>query len=120
MSVEKRAHKRFAFSKGSDIRARLVDPDGQGTIETKVLNVSRGGLGLAAGKNAQQNLAAEANMLLEDITGETVLTCLKGHMVQIKWVLDYAPLENLGIGCEFIDLTNECVETLEELFKYEA
>jgi hypothetical protein len=40
---------------------------------------------------------------------------LKGEKVKIKWILNYEPLENLGIGCEFVGLREECLHQLNAL-----
>lgn len=116
MSVEKRAHKRFAFPKNSQVKATLVSKNGGLSIEAVVLNVSEGGVGLATDKVNNGSLNRDNELQIESIASGTGLPCLKGQKVRIKWVLDYDQLANLGVGCEFIDLKEECRRELQEFF----
>jgi len=116
MTSEKRAYKRFAFPKASKIVATLVPLEGDGSIKTIILNVSQGGVGLAAEKQDRQRIGEKVEFRVESVTAGAGLPCLKGQKVRIKWVLDYEALDNVGIGCEFVDLKEECVKELDNLF----
>lgn len=115
MTTEKRAYKRFVFSKGTEVKATLIMAGGHGTVEAKILNISKGGLGLAARKIERDKFGEESEMSLLGISGGDGLICLKGQKVKIKWVLNYEPLENLGIGCEFVNLNSDCIEEIDYL-----
>lgn len=116
MDSEKRQFKRFVFPKSSRIRATLVPMSGEGTVEATILNVSQGGVGLAADKRINGMVSEEIEMLFQSVTEGTGLPCLKGEKVKIKWILNYEPLDNLGIGCEFVCLKDECLQQLNALF----
>jgi c-di-GMP-binding flagellar brake protein YcgR len=116
MTIEKRMFRRFVFSKENEIKATLVSIGGNNTLEARVLNVSKGGMGLALGKNEQEKLGEDLELLLESVTAGSGLPCLAGQTVKIKWILDYEPLANLGIGCEFVNMNKECIEAIEALF----
>lgn len=116
MTVENRKHKRFAFPKSSRIRATLMPISGGKSVEATILNVSQGGVGLAADKRINGIVAEDKEMFFQNVTEGTGLPCLKGEKVRIKWILNYEPLENLGIGCEFVGLKEECLSQLNALF----
>ena len=116
MTVEKRVSERFVFSRKQENRVVLEAGEGKGTVEARILNVSRGGLGLAAERSELFELDSKSKIRLRDIDAETGLHCLQGQEVRIKWVLDYEPLQNLGIGCEFVDLSGDCLQEIDALF----
>ena len=116
MTIEKRAHKRFAFPKKSKITATLISSEGKKAVEAVILNVSKGGVGLAAEKQTENILQEEIELFIESVAAGAGLPCLKGQRVRVKWVLDYDQLENLGVGCEFVDLKEDCQQELEALF----
>ncbi len=104
MAVEQRQHKRYVFSKNSDVRASMSFGKGGGKVEVKILNISEGGLGLAAEKNQLEHLEVEDELLMESVQGHPILDLLAGERVRVKWILNYEPLAHLGFGCEFISL----------------
>lgn len=116
MKNENRASRRFVFAKDSEIRAVLVPVEGGGQVDVKILNISHGGLGMAAGKNNREKLVGERQLFLQSITDGTGLASLKGQTIEIKWVLHYEPLENLGVGCEFVNIDEDCIEEIDALF----
>lgn len=116
MTLDKRKYKRFVFPKSSRIQATLIPISGGATVEATILNVSQGGVGLAADKSINGVVAEEIEMFFQSVTEGAGLPCLKGEKVKIKWILNYEPLENLGIGCEFVGLREECLHQLNALF----
>ncbi len=104
MDAENRRFERYAFPADRKICASLILPNGGGSVEARILNISEGGLGLAAERDNLENLEKDIELHLESLTGETGFACLLGKTLKVKWILDYEPLDNLGIGCEFINL----------------
>ncbi len=107
MSSEKRRFKRYVFPNDDRIIALLALDDEEGTIDARILNISLGGIGLAVEKTKTVSLKKEAVLFLKEVTGESRLAGLTGHSVRVKWILDYEPLNNLAIGCEFLHLDEE-------------
>ncbi len=116
MDRDKRAFRRLAFPKDSEIKAILVALEGEAEIKAKILNVSQGGIGLAAERSEREKIKEEVEFLLDSVSGGTGLPCLSGQKVKIKWILNYEPLNNLGIGCEFVNLNEECIAEINALF----
>lgn len=116
MVNEKRAFDRLAFPVEKHIQATLVPANGKSAAVTaRVLNISQGGLGLAAVKSEFYALEEELELVLQNISGEEVLHCLKGQTVKVKWILNSDIFENIGVGCEFVGLSNECVDCIGRL-----
>ena len=116
MNKEKRAFRRLAFPKDSEINATLVTMEGDSEIKAKILNVSQGGIGLAAERSEREKIEEEVEFLVESVSSGTGVPCLAGQKVRIKWILNYEQLDNLGIGCEFVNLNEECIAEINALF----
>jgi hypothetical protein len=108
MSTENRRFKRYVFPDDDRIIALLALDNGGETVEAIIINISQGGLGLVIEKTKIDSLKEETVLFLKDVGGKGRIAGLKGHSLKVKWVLDYEPLNNLAIGCEFIDLNEEC------------
>ena len=108
MSTEKRRFERYVFPSDDRIIALLAMDKGGGNVEAKILNISQGGLGLIVEKTKIDGINEETVLSIKEIAGKGLMKGLKGHSVKVKWILNYEPLNNLAIGCEFIDLNEEC------------
>lgn len=116
MADEKRAFNRMVFPADKKVHVTLVPANGKDNhVEARVLNISQGGLGFAAVKSLNGALEENVELILQDITGEEQLYCLKGQTVAVKWILNSDIFENIGVGCEFVELSNECVECIGKL-----
>lgn len=112
MANEKRAFDRLVFPVEKKVQATFVSANNNITLSARVLNISQGGLGLAAVKSENVVLEEENELILQGIIGEEKLDCLKGHTVKVKWILNSGIFENLGVGCEFVELSDECLECI--------
>lgn len=116
MVVEKRAFERLVFPVEKKIEVRLVPVNGkEAAVSARVLNISQGGLGLAAEKSQNYTLEEEIELIFQSITGEDMLHCLEGKIVKVKWILNSAIFENIGVGCEFVELSSECSACIGKL-----
>lgn len=120
MSSDKRKFPRYAFPKENEIHAQLALPNGGGLFKARLLNISLGGVGLAAEKSLVavfENLKENSELELQSITGDSALSNLAGQKMLVRWILNYDPLENLGLGCEFVGLNKECQKAINALLK---
>jgi hypothetical protein len=112
--MEQRRFSRYVFRNDERMTA-LFDYNG-GAIQAGILNISQGGLGLMFERGDNGDLMKEGTILfLKEVVGYEGLAALKGHSLKVKWVLDYEPLHNLAVGCEFIDLTSDCRKAIDGL-----
>lgn len=117
MAMEKRKYKRYVFPNDDRIIALLALDNG-GTADARILNISQGGIGLAVEKKKMDGVKTEAVLLIKDVSGERRIPGLAGHSLKVKWVLDYQPLDNVAIGCEFIELSEQCRTEIAELLVF--
>ena len=115
--MEKRKFSRYVFQNNERMIALLALNSGSGTVEARILNISQGGLGLVIERGNIDNLKVETILFLKEVTGKVRVSGLKGHSLKVKWILDYKPLNNLAIGCEFIDLNEQCRLEIDALLK---
>jgi hypothetical protein len=108
MSEEKRKFERYVFENDERILVFLTLDNGGGTVEARLLNISQGGLGVVIEKTRILNLKEESILFLKGVGGKGRIAELAGHSVKVKWILDYEPLKNLALGCEFINLNEKC------------
>lgn len=122
MTAEKRKYPRYAFPKENEINAQLSLPNGGDAFKARLLNISLGGLGLAIEKQSIESieLIRENDELeLQSIEGHVILSDLIDQKVQIKWILNYGPLKNIGLGCEFLNLNKRSKEVISALLEHE-
>ena len=115
MSTDKRKFERYVFPDDDRVMALLALDNGSGTVEAMILNISQGGLGLVIERTKIDGLKEETVLFLKDVNGNGRIAGLRGHSLKVKWILDYEPLNNLAIGCEFIDLNEECRLEIDSL-----
>ena len=116
MGNEKRASDRVTFPFDKKIEATLLPVDGdKGGIIARVLNISEGGIGLSFEKSEQLALEQNRELLIDQIAGDDTLLCLQGQKMKIVWVLNSDIFASLGVGCEFISISDNCVECIRAL-----
>jgi hypothetical protein len=108
MSSEKRRFERYVFHNDERIIVLLTLDNGGETVEARMLNISQGGLGLVIERARILSLKEKTILFLKEVDGKGRIAGLAGHSVEVKWILDYKPFNNLAIGCEFIDLNEKC------------
>ena len=114
--IEQRKFKRFFFPNHEMIRAVFSFSDDRGLIfDSKVLNLSELGLGLVVRKsdtNAADDLKAGDILNLKEIVGNPDLEFIREIKSEIRWVVNAQWMDNIGFGCEFIDISAELREKI--------
>ncbi len=128
---EQRKYKRLYFPTDEMIRAVFsFSDDKQLIFDSKVLNLSELGLGLVVRKsdtNAADDLKAGDILHLKEIVGNPDLKFVREIKSEIRWVANAQWMDNIGFGCEFIDIPaelrgkinsfiNVAEETMDNLF----
>ena len=108
MGSKKRKFERYVFHNEERFIVVLRLDDGDETVEARILNISQGGLGLVLERTRLLGLKEETVLFVKNVDGKGRIAELAGHSVKVKWILDYKPLNNFAIGCEFIDLNEKC------------
>lgn len=73
-------------------------------LPVKVLNLSEGGLFFTVKKSEVGDIGPGATLILRELRGPKALQISEEIWLEIKWVSNDPLLENIGFGCEFVDL----------------
>ena len=109
--IEQRKFKRYFFPNHEMIRAVFSFSDDTGLVfDSKVLNLSELGLGLVVRKsdtNAADDLKTGDILHLKEIVGNPDLKFIRKIKSEIRWVVNAQWMDNIGFGCEFVDISDE-------------
>ncbi len=117
MGRDKRQHKRYIFPNDENMTIKVCLAGKSGPVEARLLNVSVGGMGIAAIKGHLDGIEEDSELLIESLTGIPQLQSLREVQLKVRWVLDHLPFDNLGIGCEFVNLHDKGREEIVKLVK---
>ncbi len=116
-SIEQRQYKRLYFPTHEMIRAVFsFSGDRQLSFKSKVLNLCELGLGLLVHKSdtsAADDLKAGDVLHLEEIVGNPELEFIREIKSEIRWVVNAQWMDNIGFGCEFLDISAELREKID-------
>ncbi len=107
MTREKRKYKRYIFPNDENLNLELKLPGKNGKIIARLLNISEGGVGLAVAKEDVSVIGVDTELLIERMIGVKQLEKLREVTGTVRWVINHKPLEHLGIGCEFVNLSED-------------
>lgn len=115
-SAEYRRYRRVYFQREQVVTGVLADIEARpADLPVKVLNLSEGGLFFTVKKNEVGDVAPGATLTLRDLRGPHALLIPEEIHLEIKWVSNDPLLENVGCGCEFIDLPLSSQQQIREL-----
>ena len=110
---ERRRFQRIFFSLKDEIIGIFSFPDLQrGVLKAHIINISEGGMGLALTKDEKNRIKKGDRVTLSQIRGINGLEPLIHVEAEIRWILDDPPLELIGFGCEFLNVTDSLQDTL--------
>jgi c-di-GMP-binding flagellar brake protein YcgR len=102
---ERRKFQRIFFSIEDGIHGTFAFSDRQkGSLTATIINLSEGGLGLALSKDKGKKIRTGDHVILTQVKGIQGLESLANVKAEIKWILDNPSLEDMGFGCEFLDI----------------
>ncbi len=106
MTKEKRKYKRYIFPNDEKLSLELQLQGKEETIKARLLKISEGGVGIAVAKDNASTIKAGVEILIKRVTGVDQLQSIKEATGSVRWVLNHKPLEHLGVGCKFTNLSD--------------
>lgn len=85
---------------------------GNGSIVAPIINISAGGINIAASESDQEKINDGDVMLLKNIAGGTSLSFLSHIKSEIRWVKMSKALGYLAVGCRFKEIDNAALHQL--------
>lgn len=111
---ERRSFARAVFTKEEKIEASLSFSDNnQDQKNVQVMNMSKGGIGLATKREDVEGIKIGACLKIDAIMlNESESVNFSGLEIEVAWVMDYTFLENVGFGVEFINPNEKDINVL--------
>ncbi len=117
MEKEKRKFKRYVLPT-EVILSNSIKLDTNGSaVEANILNISAGGVGMAIKRHSLGLIVKGDELKFSAVTKENGLGILHGKGVRVCWVLDEAGLDNIAVGCEFINLSEQEQKEINQFLK---
>lgn len=83
------------------------------TIAAPIVNISAGGLNLAAPESTKENIKTGDQLLLASIAGGTNFAFLSDVVSEVRWVKQLDTPGYVSVGCKFQNLPDELRDQLK-------
>ncbi|MDM8517847.1 PilZ domain-containing protein, partial [Desulfobacterales bacterium HSG16] len=103
---ERRKFKRIFFSMKNGPLAVLsggIFPESK--LETTVMDLSSGGMGLICKKDDMMNFKAGDDFIIDAVSGIDGLESFEKISAKIIWIQDYRDFQHILFGCEYNDIS---------------
>ena len=113
---ERRQFKRVAISSNDSIigiisSSRLKAED---SIAVNIIDLSAGGLHFFLPKTSFKEIRSGDHLTLREIRGAENLDFISDVELEVKWVAEHQSLKNIGLGCEFLNISDEIRQQIDQ------
>ena len=114
--LERRRFKRVAIPVDEGILGfinspRLVADD---FVAVRIIDMSAGGLHFFFHRSSIKEINAGDHITLKEIKGTKNLDFISNIELEVKWIADHPSFENVGIGCEFLNISDEVRQRIDQ------
>ena len=111
---EKRRFKRTVFSIEDGIIGVFSSNDfTNDSIAASIMNLSAGGLQFILPRSSYPEIGTGDRLILREIKGTTDLKFISNLELEVKWVLDLQIFDHVGIGCEFLNVSDAIMDQID-------
>ena len=111
---ERRKYRRVIFTAEHNISGQFLMPGtGHKPINALILNLSMGGLYFTPKKGRNPDIKNGDQLVFMHLYVPQSDPLILNIDAEIKWIMDPALLEHIGIGCSFIKLSSSSYQRLE-------
>ncbi len=112
---EKRRFKRAVFSIEDGIIGVFSSDDfTNDSMAASIMNLSAGGLQFILPRDTSPEIGAGDRLILREIKGTTGLRFVSNLELEVKWVLDLQIFDHVGIGCEFLNVSDAIMDQIDQ------
>jgi c-di-GMP-binding flagellar brake protein YcgR len=119
-NTERRRFKRFVFSPSDDVYGEFKLP---GILESpavfKIGDIGAGGLRVIVSKEIAAGMAEGHVIFLNEIRGRSRLELVARVGLKVRWLLSHPALAHAMVGCEFLDLSDEDRQRIDDFVESE-
>ena len=83
-------------------------------VTAKIMDLSEGGLQLAVKRIDSKGIAVGKHLVLKEIKGLTDLESITGVELEIRWIVGPPSFDNIGVGCEIINISERVREQIRQ------
>ncbi len=111
---EKRRFQRAVFSIGDGIIG-VFSSNGfkNDSIAASITNLSAGGLQFILPRDTSPEIGTGDRLILRKIKGTTDLEFISNLELEVKWVMDLQVFDHVGIGCEFLNVSDAIMDQID-------
>jgi c-di-GMP-binding flagellar brake protein YcgR len=83
-------------------------------VKASIMDLSEGGLHLALKRVDSKGIAVGKHLVLTEIKGLAGLESVTGVELEIRWIVGPPSFDNIGVGCEFINIPERVREQIRQ------
>jgi c-di-GMP-binding flagellar brake protein YcgR len=112
-SQERRRSKRIFFSVKDRITAEFqLPPPRSEPLTGSIMDISPDGIGITLERAVATQLNQGDHLMMTSVRNIRVLSFLQDLELEIRWLLDHRSLSHIGLGCQFIEISEETRERI--------
>ncbi|MGD1972933.1 MAG: PilZ domain-containing protein [Desulfobacterales bacterium] len=113
---ERRRYKRVAIPVEDGIVGFISSPRliADESIAVKIIDLSAGGLHFFLHRSSFKQISIGDNLTLKEIKGTKNLDFISNIELEVKWIADHQALKHVGLGCEFLHITEEIRQQIDQ------
>lgn len=113
---ERRRFKRVAIPVDEGILGFIISPRliADESIEVKIIDLSAGGLHFFLHRSSFKEISTGDHLILREIKGTNNLDFISNIELEVKWIADHQALKHVGLGCEFLHISDEIRQQIDQ------
>jgi PilZ domain len=116
-NIDKRRSPRIYFAAGAAVPIDVQLDHGHVILAADLLNLSTGGMQFSYNRQRFLHILEGDTLILKTIAGPVALAGLVGTTMVVRWVLNNVFFNYIAVGCEFVGLTDEQQNSLQQFVK---
>ena len=113
---ERRRFKRVAIPVDDGIMGFISSPRliADESIAVKIIDLSAGGLHFFLHRSSFKEISTGDHLTLREIKGTNNLDFISNIELEVKWIADHHALKHVGLGCEFLHISDEIRQQIDQ------
>ena len=113
---ERRRYKRVAIPVEDGIMGFISSPSlmADESIAVKIIELSAGGLHFFLHRSSFKEISTGDRLTLKEIKGTKYLDFISNIELEVKWIADHQALKHVGLGCEFLHISEEIRQQIDQ------
>ena len=84
------------------------------SIAVKIIDLSAGGLHFFLHRSCFKKISTGDHLTLKEIKGTKNLDFISNIELEVKWIADHQALKHVGLGCEFLHISEEIRQRIDQ------